>query len=57
MQRLNVTLWMNETEDWSVEINGLRYEHVSSEIVEDLVECALIVAQSSLAEAATRRPV
>jgi hypothetical protein len=57
MQKLNVTLWMNEAEDWSVEINGLRHEHVSSEILEDLVECALISAQALLTEAATRRPM
>jgi hypothetical protein len=57
MQKLNVTLWMNQAEDWSVEINGLLYEHIPSEILEDLVECALIAAQRSLCEAATRRPV
>jgi hypothetical protein len=57
MQKLNVMLWMNQVEDWSVEINGLRHDHVSSEILEDLVECALIVAQKVLTEAATRRPV
>ena len=57
MQKLNVTLWMNPVEDWSVEINGLRYEHVSAEVMENLVECALIVAQKSLIEAATRLPV
>jgi hypothetical protein len=48
---------MNRFEDWSVEINGLRHDHVSSKTLEDLVECALIVAQKLLAEDATRRPV
>ena len=28
-----------------LEINGQRYEHVSAEIMENLVECALIVLQ------------
>ena len=39
--------------DWSVEINGLRYEHITSEIVEALVECALIVAETSLTKPIT----
>jgi hypothetical protein len=34
--------------DWSIEINGLRHEHVTSEIIETLVECAVIVAEKSL---------
>jgi hypothetical protein len=33
--------------DWSVEINGLRHEHVTTEVMEALVECALIVAEMS----------
>ena len=47
MQEIKIKLWRNdETQDWSIEINGLRHEHVSSEILEDLVECALIVAEN-----------
>ena len=57
MRQLNITLWMNEAKDWSFEINGQRYEHVPAEVMENLVECALIVAQRSLCEAAKRRPV
>jgi hypothetical protein len=57
MQQLNITLWMNEAKDWSIQINGQRYEHVPVEVMESLVECALIVAQRSLYEAAKRRPV
>jgi hypothetical protein len=50
-------LWRNDqAQNWSIEINGLLHEHVSSEIMEVLVECALIVAEKSLTEASTRRP-
>ena len=57
MQELKIKLWLNEAQGWSVEINGFLHERVSSEIMEDLVECALIVAEESLTEAATRRPM
>jgi hypothetical protein len=49
MQRIKIDLWHNdELLDWSIEINGLRHEHVTIEIAETLVECAMIVAQKSL---------
>ena len=49
MQEIKIKLWRNDqAQDWSIEINGLLHEHVSSEIMEDLVECALIVAETSL---------
>ena len=56
MQEINIRIWLNETQDWSIEINGLRHEHVSTHVMEDLVEAAMIVAENSLSEAATRRP-
>jgi hypothetical protein len=34
--------------DWSVVINGQRHDHVATEVVEALVECELIVAETSL---------
>jgi hypothetical protein len=47
-------LWRNdEPQDWYVEINGLRHEHVSTEILEDLVAAALIVAETWLTETTT----
>ena len=56
MQEINIKMWRNdEAQDWSIEINGLRHEHVTSEIMEDLVECALIVAERTLTEASTRQ--
>jgi hypothetical protein len=56
MQEINIKLWLNDAQAWSIEINGLRHERVCSEIMEDLVEVAMILAQRSLTEAATRRP-
>jgi hypothetical protein len=57
MQEINVKLWRNNREqDWSVEINGKRYESVPIELIEELVERALIVAEESIIEVVTRRP-
>jgi hypothetical protein len=57
MQEINVKLWRNNREqDWSVEINGKRYESVPIELIEELVERALIVAEESLIKVLTRRP-
>jgi hypothetical protein len=56
-QEIRINLWYNdEVPDWSIEINGCRHEHVTSETVEALVECVLIVAQSSLADLSAQRP-
>ena len=55
MQEIKIRFWRNaEAQDWSVEINGVRHEHVSSEILEDLVETALIVGEEQLMELTTR---
>ena len=49
MKELHLQVSRNEEAgDWSVVINGLRYEHISSEILEDLVTCAVIVVENSL---------
>ena len=54
MQQIKINLWHNdEAMDWSIEVNGLRNEHVTSEIIESLGECALIVAEKSLTSAVT----
>lgn len=52
MQELGIKLWHNDgVEDWSIEINGLRHEHVCAQEMEELVEAAMVVAErSSLAE-------
>jgi hypothetical protein len=57
MQEINVKLWRNHgQQDWSVEINGKRYESVAIELIEELMERALIDAEESLIEATARRP-
>jgi hypothetical protein len=54
MRQIKIDLWHNdEALDWSIEINGLRTEHVTSETIEALVECALIVAERSLTSEVT----
>jgi hypothetical protein len=56
-RQLVISLWHNsESPDWSIEINGHRHEHVTGDIMEALVECALIVAQSQLTKPYNRRP-
>ena len=54
---IRLILWHNdESLDWSIEIDGQRHEHVTSEVMEALVECALIVAQMTLTRASAQRP-
>lgn len=49
MHEILIKVWRNdEAEDWSVEINGQLHEHISSESLTGLVECALIVAAKAL---------
>jgi hypothetical protein len=56
-QGLEIQMWLNdESLDWSVEINGQCHEHVSSDVMEALVECALIMAEASLMKASVSRP-
>ena len=55
MQQIKIDLWHHdEALDWFIEINGLRHEHVTSEVIETLVECALIVAEKSLTRPVTQ---
>jgi hypothetical protein len=54
-REIRILLWPNdESRDWSIEINGQRHEHVTGEIMEALVECALIVAQMSFNKSVQR---
>jgi hypothetical protein len=54
MQEITIRLWRNTAGDWSVEINGQRYEHVSTEVMESLVESSMMVAEESLVNFSTR---
>jgi hypothetical protein len=51
MEAINISLSRNYSErDWSVEIGGQRYDHISTRILDDLVDYALIAAQHNLLE-------
>jgi hypothetical protein len=56
-QGVEIQMWLNdESLDWSVEINGQRHENVTSEVMEALVECAVIVAETSVMRVLVTRP-
>jgi hypothetical protein len=55
MQEITIRLWRNTAGDWSVDINGQRREHVSTEVMESLVESAMIAAEGALINFSTRR--
>jgi hypothetical protein len=49
MKELNLQIWRNEEPgDWSIAINGVRHEHITSQTLEDLVEHAVIVTEKSV---------
>ncbi len=51
MQEINIKLWRNDgADDWSVEINELRHEHVCAHEMGELVEAAMAVAEKSLTD-------
>jgi hypothetical protein len=57
MQEIKIKIYLNAADDdWSIEINGLRHNHVSSKIMEAFVETSMVMAERSLLEAASRRP-
>ena len=45
MQEIKIKIWLNSADDWSIEINGLRHDHVSSQIMEAFVETSMIMAR------------
>ena len=47
MQQLNILLWTDGEEDWAVEVDGSRYEHLSPSAVHLLVRYALVCAETS----------
>jgi hypothetical protein len=56
-QEIRIYILRNdESLDWSVEINGVRHDHVTSEVMEALVECAVIIAETSLMGGSATRP-
>lgn len=54
---IQISLWINdESLNWSLEINGHRHEHVTSDDMESLIEFAVVAAELSLTKAFARRP-
>jgi hypothetical protein len=48
MQEINIKLWFNQTEeDWTLDVNGTVYKHISTAAVDDLVEYAVLAAQQA----------
>jgi hypothetical protein len=41
-------LWNLEQKDWSVQIDGTLYEHISTDTLDDLLEYTSMAAQQSL---------
>jgi hypothetical protein len=51
MKDTNIRLLRNlEEKDWSVQINGKLYDHISTSTLDDLLEYTSIAAQQSLLE-------
>jgi hypothetical protein len=56
-REMDVQMWINiESLDWSVEINGYRHEHITIEVMEALIECAVIQTVSSVMRTFSARP-
>jgi hypothetical protein len=54
MQDIQLKLWRNDRQqDWSAEINGTRYDSVSLDVIESLVQYALLSADAGGSRPAT----
>jgi hypothetical protein len=54
---IDIQMWINiESLDWSVEINGYRHEHITIEVMEALIECAVIQTVGSVIRTFSARP-
>jgi hypothetical protein len=54
MRELVIKTTLTDKQDWSIEINGRLYEHISAEIMEELVVTAVIETEMTLTELATK---
>ena len=54
MRKLVLEIRLTDKQDWSIEINGRLYEHISPEILEELVVAAVIETEMTLTELATK---
>jgi len=51
MQEIQIKLWRHQdSQDWSVEILGRKYEHIPLGTVDDLVDYFLVAAQQMLVD-------
>ena len=50
MRELLIKIQLNEALDRTVEINGRPYEHISADVMEDLVAAAVVETELSLIE-------
>jgi hypothetical protein len=49
MQEIKTRLSLNETDQsWTLELNGKVYSHISTEVVDDLVDFSIVAAQQAL---------
>jgi hypothetical protein len=53
MRELVIEIRLTDKRDWFIEINGRRYEHISAEIMEELVVAAVIETEMMLTELST----
>jgi hypothetical protein len=56
-RKIDIHMWMNvESLDWSLEINGHRWEHATLEDVESLIECSVVATVLSVMKTFSARP-
>lgn len=56
-QKIDIQMWIDvESLDWCAEINGYRHKHIALEILEALIECAVIEAAGSVMRTFSVRP-
>jgi hypothetical protein len=49
MLKIHVTFcWNDDEKDWTIEINDLRHDHVSSEALKGLFDATVMVAERSV---------
>jgi hypothetical protein len=51
MREIHIILWRHEEEDnWSVQIEGRFYKHISATTIDELTEYAVVAAEQALLE-------
>ena len=48
VREIKLKLWRHDADDWSIEVHGRLHSHISSVMVDELVEYALVAAQQEL---------